>query len=90
MTNRAHQSKLDPVAHPLLKIIILGGFATGLMLAAFGVILVYLGSSGKTEFTFFGQELKSTNVGIAAIFIGAVVIVLIVRRTLKSHDRNPT
>jgi len=74
-------------ATPLLKLVIIGGFVTGIALAGFGVWLVYLGATGRTEFSFFGQTFKSTNVGVTGIFLGAATIVLLVRRALKSLDQ---
>ena len=71
----------------ILSRIALTTFVVGLLLAVLGVGLVYLGASGDTEFSFFGQNFKSTNVGIAAIFLGAALIVLNIRRTLTSLDR---
>ena len=67
--------------------IIIGGFVTGLGFAACGAYLVYRGSSGDTEISLFGQTFKSTNVGIAAIFVAVVMIVMLVRRTLGTVDR---
>lgn len=70
----------------LLKITIVGAFLVGLLLSVFGVLLVYLGATGDTKLDFFGQKIESTNIGIAAIFIGAALIILLVRRSLKSLD----
>ncbi len=72
----------------ILSQIVLLTFAVGLLLAIIGIFLVYLGASGDTNFNFFGQEFKSTNTGIAAIFIGASLIVLNTRRLLASLDKN--
>jgi len=60
---------------PLLRLIVLVGAIAGVAFAAFGVWLVYLGATGDTELSFFGQTLKSASVGLAAIFIGAATIV---------------
>lgn len=77
---------LIQTTNPLLRTVIIGAYIAGFGIAVLGVILIYLGSTGDTEFSFFGQTLKSTNVGISAIFIGGVSLVLLVRRTLKSVD----
>lgn len=79
-------TNLIRASRPIFTIAILGTFVTGIVLAGLGVLLVYLGVTGNTEFIFFGQGFKSANVGIAAIFLGSTTIVLIVRRTLKSTD----
>ena len=57
-----------------------------LLICLLGVWLIYLKSSGQTHFKFFGQDFRSDNVGIAAIFLGAVVIVIALRRTFKTLD----
>ncbi len=79
-------SQLIKENRPLLMTIVIGSFITGIALGILGIILVYQGATGDTEFTFFGQTFKSTSIGIAAIFLGATVIVLLVRRTLKSVE----
>lgn len=71
---------------PLLRIIVIGAFIAGIIIAGIGIVLVFQGDSAETEFSFFGQTFKSQSVGIAAIFIGASVIVLLIRRSLKSMD----
>jgi len=73
--------------HTLLSRIATITFVVGLFLSIIGIILVYLGATGNTEFNFFGQSFKSSNVGIAAIFLGSAMIVLNIRRTLTSFDR---
>lgn len=77
---------IDKSRH-LLERIAIASFFVGVVLAAMGVYLVYIGASGDTEFSYFGQKFRSTNAGIAAIFIGAVLIVLNVRRILTSFDK---
>jgi len=62
------------------------GLIAGLALAGLGVWLVALGAQGSTRVTFVGQTLDSTNVGVTAIFIGAVTLLFVVRRTLASID----
>jgi hypothetical protein len=58
-----------------------------LIIAGFGIWLVTLKSTGKTEFELFGQKFFSENVGVSAIFIGAVILILSIRRILKSLDK---
>lgn len=58
-----------------------------LLIAGLGIWLITLKSSGKTEFELFGQKFFSENVGVSAIFIGAVILILAVRRILKSLDK---
>ncbi len=71
---------------PILRIVVVGSFVSGTVMAGLGVLLVFRGDSAETDFVFFGQTFKSQSVGIAAIFIGASMIVLVVRRALKSID----
>ena len=61
------------------------GLIAGIALAGLGVWLVALGATGNTEVELLGQQLNSTNVGLSAIFIGAVTLLFVVRRTLASR-----
>jgi len=70
-------------AGPILVIVTVGILIVGTLLAGMGVVLVYLGSTGATKMHFFGQSFDSANVGIAAIFLGAATIVLVLRSVLK-------
>ena len=56
------------------------------LICCLGVWLVYLKNIGKTEFTLFGQQIKTDSVGIGAIFIGAVVLIISLRKVFKSLD----
>lgn len=69
-----------------LRMIIIGAFFLTAIFCMAGIWLVYLGANGSTEFSFFGQTFKSTNVGIAALFLGAASAVLLLRRTLRTLD----
>ena len=73
---------------PLFTLIARWTFWVGALLAVLGVVLVAIGAAGNTEFTFFGQSFRSQNVGIAALFLGAALIVLNVRRVLTSVERS--
>ncbi len=68
---------------PLLKLFAVLGFVAAVIFALLGVWLIYLGSTGQTEFTLIGQTFKSANVGIAAIFIAAVTFLFTIRPILK-------
>ena len=68
---------------PLLKLMIAGAFIVGFLFALLGIWLVYLGATGATELSFFGQTFKSANVGVVAIFPGAALIVLVLRSAMK-------
>ncbi|QSX36469.1 hypothetical protein [Shewanella sedimentimangrovi] len=71
---------------PLLFLLTNWSFIFGSLLSVLGVVLVVMGATGETEFSFFGQTFKSQNIGIAAFFLGATLVVLNVRRILKSYD----
>lgn len=60
----------------------------GVIILCLGLALIAFGnnSEANTELSFFGQTFKSTNVGIAGIFIGGVIVVLTVRCAFKSLD----
>ena len=72
--------------HGIMLVVSIGVIIAGMAMAGIGAYLVYLGSTGSSEFQFFGQQFKSSNIGVAAIFIGAAMIVLVLRRLLKSVD----
>ena len=74
------------ISTPLLIIAAFGVFS-GLVLAALGVVLVLNGSGTATSsIHLFGQSIDTTSVGVACIVTAAIVIVLIIRRVLKSFD----
>jgi len=67
----------------LFGLITLGIFVAGIWLAKMGNDLVHLGSIGQTKIYFFGQSFDSSNVGVAAIFLGAASIVIVLTRLMK-------
>jgi hypothetical protein len=71
------------VARPVLKLVAVGVLIFGSMISGMGVVLVYLGATGVTKIHFFGQSFDSANVGIAAIFLGATTVVVVLTRLLK-------
>jgi len=74
----------------MLTLALVIGLIAGITLAGFGVWLVTLGAKGDAKVDLLGQHLNSTNVGVSAIFIGAVTLLFVVRRTLASVDRFAT
>lgn len=71
----------------LLVLIVIGVFLIGLAFIGAGILLVYLGATGQSEVSFFGLTISSTNVGIVSIFLGAAVLVLIIRTLLyRIHE----
>ena len=71
---------------PILLTIAVGTFLLALAIGFFGVVLIYLGSTGETTFSFFGQTFESTNVGIGALFLAAALEVLVIIRMLKTVE----
>ncbi len=84
----ARELSKDNNKNPFLVLLANWSFWFGSLLAVLGVVLVVLGSTGDTGFTFFGQSFKSQNIGIASFFLGAALVVLNVRRILKSFDKS--
>ena len=80
-------SRFLKAASPLLLTILIGTFVAGILFALAGVWLVYLGATGSSEIVMFGQTLKSSSVGVSAIFIGAIAIVVTLRRVLVTIER---
>lgn len=70
-----------------LLIIMAFGVIAGVLLAGFGVVLVLHGSVNATSsIHLFGQTIDTTSVGVAGVLIGAVVVILTIRRVLESLD----
>jgi membrane protein implicated in regulation of membrane protease activity len=70
-----------------LLIIMAFGVIAGVILAGFGVVLVFHGAANATSsIHLFGQTIDTTSVGVACVAIGAVVVVVTIRRVLESLD----
>jgi Leucine-rich repeat (LRR) protein len=74
-------------ATPLLKLIVPSAAILAALFILGGIALVWLGATGDTEISLFGNSFKSQNVGIASIFCGAVLAVTTFRRVLTSVER---
>ena len=85
---RANEDLPSPVIldtdprNALLRLITHWTFITGLVIFLIGLAFIFVGSSGNTNFTLFGQSFASTNIGIAAIFVGVIMIVINIGRVL--------
>ena len=77
-----------PQAHPTHTLLVWLAFIAGIVFAIVGVVLVYLGAAGDTQIHLWGAKISTSSVGIAAIFIGAVLIFRTFRRVLDSVDRS--
>ena len=72
-----------------LRIILIStlGAVSGVLFGFFGIWLVFGGGpAGSSIMTLFGQELKTENVGVACVFIGAVTVVVTLRRVLRALE----
>jgi membrane protein implicated in regulation of membrane protease activity len=74
-------------ASPIWKLIILSSSVLGGILLVGGIVLAILGGSAQTAFTLFGNQFSSTSVGVSLAFIGAVIVVIVLRRVLTSVDK---
>jgi len=61
--------------------LLLGGLFAGL-----GVLLVYLGAKGETHIRMFGANLETADVGVACMFLAAVMVIVIFRSLFKSAE----
>ena len=58
-----------------------------IIFAILGVVLVLEGGeTGTSDISIFGQEIKTSSVGVACIGIAAVVLVMTVRRIVKTLE----
>jgi hypothetical protein len=77
------QHMIHKKTSPLLTLISVLSFLFGLLFALIGIWLVKLGATGTTEINVLGNTAKSTNVGIVSIFLGAIIILLVIRPVIK-------
>lgn len=74
-------------ASSILRLIAVLGALLGAALLAGGIYLTFTGGLAAIKFTLFGNDFSSTSIGVAMAFIGAVLVILVFRRVLKSTDR---
>ena len=64
-------------------------FASGIILFLIGVVLVLIGgANADSSIELFGQNVKTTSVGLATACVGVIMIVSNIRRILKSFDKH--
>jgi hypothetical protein len=68
----------------LLLVVSIGVLLVGSLFGILGVILVYKGATGTSHFSLFGQTVETASVGVASLFIGAVVVVILIRQVMKT------
>jgi hypothetical protein len=54
---------------------------------AAGAIMVYLGETGGSEISLFGQKISTTSVGLACVFLGIVCLILVLRSAFKTLNK---
>ena len=53
-----------------------------------GIILVYIGgANSRSLINIFGQKITTDNVGVAAIFLGVILLLLISRQLIRMIER---
>jgi hypothetical protein len=71
--------------HIHMSVIITLLMALALVIA--GCVLVYLGATGHSEISMFGNTVSTGSVGAVGIFCGALLGIMNTRRLLKSLER---
>ncbi len=74
-------------ATPVLISVVICILLVAVVLVAGGVLFVYLGATGNTELTLFGNTFRSDVAGAIGIFVGAVVAGIGIRQALQSVER---
>lgn len=74
-------------ARTILLFSMLATLLMGLALVVAGCVLVYLGATGHSEITLFGNQVSTGSVGVVGIFCGAVLGIMNTRRLLKALER---
>ena len=72
---------------PLMRASLFLTLVISIALIAGGIALVYLGSTGDTQVSLFGTDLKTQSVGAVGLICGVVIGVLGIRRSLLSLER---
>lgn len=70
----------------LFTLIVKRSFLIAAFFAIVGVVLVFWGARGQSRIELFGNSASCENVGVACLFIAAIVICIIIKRVLTSHD----
>jgi hypothetical protein len=70
-------------AKGLFYLIIAGVMTVSVAFIIAGLGLVYLGATGSTVITIFGQQIASQNVGVVSIGLGAVSLLVLIRRAMQ-------
>lgn len=71
-------------AGPILRGVLWLVAFIALLLVAGGIVLIWLGATGDTEMTVFGQKLKSGNVGVVGIVSGLILALMAIKAVLST------
>ena len=71
----------------LLVLVAVGGILLGVVFGVLGLLLVIKGSESASKIDLFGQSISTGSVGVAALFIAAVSVAIVVKRVLTSFDQ---
>ena len=83
----AFVANVSAITRPLTLIAGLGVIA-GIVFGGYGVVLILLGyEARRSTIRFFGQSIETTSVGVACIFVGAVVVGITIHSAFKSLDK---
>jgi uncharacterized membrane protein len=74
-------------ARGLIGIMAFFGLVGAIVAIFAGVFMVFLGSIGNSEIRLFGQEISTTNVGVACVFLGIVALIVVVRRAFTTLEK---
>jgi len=71
-----------------MRLLAIIGTISGLFFAILGICIIFFSESEarSTEINLFGQSLSSDSIGVSCIFIGAMTVLVTIRRVLKSFD----
>jgi len=72
-----------------LRLVVGAASAIGVLLTLLGLLLTYTGATTDTssELEFFGASIKSESAGLISVVVGAVLVGLLLKRALDSHDK---
>ncbi|WP_406269208.1 hypothetical protein OHT93_15905 [Streptomyces sp. NBC_00191] len=79
-------ARLVEASRSIYLVVIVACVTVVLGITAAAIYFVSSGATGDTLLKLFGQRFESANVGIAAIFVGGVVLVMVIRRIMRSLD----
>lgn len=75
--------KSDDNTHQLLLMITKYTFATGIVFAFIGIVLLVLEGTGQNSIDLFGTDISTKNAGLGAMFMAVVMIMTTMKRILK-------